>query len=48
MTGSPRRGTSDSECPEKRRTPITDPFVGDGAERSPVPLGNSLVYYVMP
>lgn len=43
MTGSPRRGCSDSEGPEKRSTPVTDPFVGDGATRSPVSLGNSFL-----
>ena len=48
MTRSPQRDTFDLECPEKRLTPITNPFVGDGAEHSLVPLGNCLVYYVMP
>lgn len=43
MTGSPRRGRYDAEGPEKRGTPVMDPFVGDGAERSPVSLGNSFL-----
>ena len=34
MTRSPQRDTFDLECPEKRLTPITNPFVGDGAEHS--------------
>lgn len=37
-----------TEGPEKRRTPVTDPFVGEGARRSPVPLGNSILSYVLP
>lgn len=48
MTGSPRRGRSDAEGPEKRNTPVTDRFVGEGAERTPVSLGNSFVSYVLP
>jgi hypothetical protein len=44
VTGSPRRGCSDSDGPEKRSTLVTDPFAGEGAERSPVSLGNSLPF----
>ena len=43
VAGSPRRGHSDAEGPEKRSRPVTDPLVGEGAYRTPVPLGNSLV-----
>ena len=32
VTGSPRRGCSDSEGPEKRNTPIPDLFVREGAK----------------
>lgn len=33
-----------TEGPEKRSTPIIDPFLGDGAERTPVSLGNTLLF----
>lgn len=47
VTGSPRRGRSDSEGPKKRSTPVTDPFVGEGAERTPVSLGNSFFCFAL-
>lgn len=43
MAGSPRRGRSDAEGPEKCSNPVADPLVGDGAKSSPVPLGNSFL-----
>ncbi|CAI9775847.1 unnamed protein product [Fraxinus pennsylvanica] len=43
VAGSPRRGRSDAEGPEKCSNPVADPLVGDGAKSSPVPLGNSFL-----
>nr|QLA48187.1 hypothetical protein [Medinilla magnifica] len=43
VTGSPRRGHSDTEGPEKQSNPVADLLVGDGAKSSPVPLGNSFL-----
>ena len=31
VIGSPRRGHSDAEGPEKRSRPVADPLVGEGA-----------------